>query len=86
MSIAMSWLVGRSRIESLSSKPGVAMEGPDRDWALVGQAIKIAEPGGCLRPFVELGTPMANLLLRFQKQKYLLCFMLLTNYERNRNI
>jgi ATP/maltotriose-dependent transcriptional regulator MalT/ActR/RegA family two-component response regulator len=35
---------------------------------LLGQAIKLAKPGGCVQPFVELGPPMADLLKQLRQQ------------------
>jgi LuxR family maltose regulon positive regulatory protein len=40
----------------------------DEALTILGQAIKLAEPGGCIQPFVELGPPMADLLKRLHKQ------------------
>ena len=40
----------------------------DEALMLLGQAIKLAEPGGCIQPFVELGPPMANLLKQLRQQ------------------
>ena len=42
---------------------------------LLDQVIKIAGPGECIRPFVELGPPMADLLKRLQKQNVAVDFI-----------
>jgi LuxR family maltose regulon positive regulatory protein len=41
----------------------------DESLELLQQAIKLAEPGGWVYPFVELGRPMAELLERLAEQK-----------------
>jgi len=40
----------------------------DEALTLLGQAIRMAELGGCVEPFVELGPPMADLLKRLLEQ------------------
>ncbi len=45
------------------------LERVDEALQVLQQAIKLAQPGGWIRPFVELGRPMVELLSSFTEQK-----------------
>ena len=48
---------------------------PDEAVTVLEGAVALAEPGECIRPFVELGPPMADLLKRLQKQNVAVDFI-----------
>ncbi len=55
-------------IMALQSQAVYRQERLDEALALLGRTIKLAEPGGWVQPFVELGPPMAELLKRLHTQ------------------
>ena len=44
-----------------------AQDGADAALATLRQAVALAQPGGFIRPFVDLGSPMRTLLLRLRE-------------------
>ncbi len=60
-----------------------AQDGADAALATLRQAVELAQPGGFIRPFVDLGSPMHTLLLRLREVGSVRCILAAFHEPRN---
>ena len=60
-----------------------AQDGADAALATLRQAVELAQPGGFIRPFVDLGSPMRTLLLHLREVGSVRCILAAFHEPRN---